>query len=380
MIRWVVGKEREAYVGRFPTEAIDVISQPAVILREKVSREIELEVGADIPRFGFNKSKSQAEISRRIFSEETWTVCDKEGGAKFVGQPMAVDSAWCHVRECVDKDGNREYHVFPVRSWLQFSANTSAQMNALDLEESEKLMKEQKAKAKTDFSQYLKDRSRRAEELGIGIGIGETEVGGSVAKKIRKTREDKSDGEWEGEEEFSDDDEKDIAAGDEETNKAEEEVRGTIEVEEEDVADLKAVDHDTFFKDTFGDEISKIIKQELQKSNVNEDDLDAELGQFERGADDEEEDEQEIRKEGLKLTFAPKEQPVLRKVTKEDQIRARVKGMFWRNEYKLKLKDVLAQFPGLSRNSEEYQFLTRALKDLSDVVDNVLQLKEQYRK
>jgi len=54
--------------------------------------------------------------------------------------------------------------------------------------------------------------------------------------------------------------------------------------------------------------------------------------------------------------------------------------MFWRNEYKLKLKDVLAQFPGLNRASEDYQFLTKALKDLAEVKDGMLHLKQQFRK
>ena len=197
------------------------------------------------------------------------------------------------------------------------------------------------------------------------------------------------EGEWEGDEAFSDDDEQlfeDEINANAELN---------IDVDEDDVVKDKEaiVDEedqearmDLLFKDAFGEEILKLMQSEKTKEKVTDEDLDDELKQFEGEMVDEEEQEEEAQAQS---TVSRKSTPeatttapvmVARKATKEDQIRARIKGMFWRNEYKLKLKDILGQFPGLNRGSEDYQFLTKALKDLAEVKDGVLHLKQQYRK
>jgi hypothetical protein len=141
------------------------------------------------------------------------------------------------------------------------------------------------------------------------------------------------------------------------------------------------------FRDTFGEEISKIMNEENAKEKgAAEEDLDDELKQYGGSSGEDEEESAQPTTDVTIVQQLQATQPVaapvmvVRKTTKEDQMRARIKGMFWRNEYKLKLKDVLAQFPGLNRASEDYQFLTKALKDLAEVKDGVLHLKQQFRK
>ena len=390
MIRWVVGERPEGgtHVAKFSDEltasSIDRIPQPAVFVCESTEKEIELEVGADLPRFGKPKP---APTQRRVFSEKKWSVLDRDGRVRFQGQPVS-NSGWFLVKEGLDADGVKEFRLTAVDTWLHLMPQTAAQENAPNLEESERLMKEQKAKTKKEFSEYLKQKSRKAAEE-LGIEFPEEAPPESAKRKVLKIKrrpeaaQENFDGEWEGEQEFSDDDEK---LFDDDANQNEE---LAVEVEDEDVLD-KDDSVDQLFHDAFGDEILQIMNQEKQKQNIDDEALDDELKQFGGSGDDDNEEEDDEGDEEATRTVKPKlgrpskpstEPPIMaRKTTKEDQIRARVKGMFWRNEYKLKLKDVLVQFPGLNRSSEDYQYLTRALKDLADVVDNVLHLKQQYRK
>lgn len=377
MIKWVVGDGTVLTVGKFPdVTGPDAMAQPVVVESETVLKEIELEVGADLPRFGFNKGPKQPEIAKRLFTETKWALKDKDGVVRFTGQPME-SAPWCVVSEERNAEGEIEYRVNLANEWIQFSVESSAQKNAPTLEESEKLMKEQQAKIKSEFSAYLKERSRRGEELGIAVPA-EPEK----APKTLKFKRSKKEDDWEGEQEFSDDE-----VEEEEPDKNEELIRGTIEVEDQDVVDKEnEVDEEALVKDTFGDEIAKIMLNEHQKENIDEEALDDELNQFATSGspDDDMDDETD---EPIPPVVVSAKRPLtkepivpVRKTSKEDQIRARVKGMFWRNEYKLKLKDILSQFPGLSRTSEEYQYLTKSLKELADVVDNVLHLKQQFRK
>lgn len=280
------------------------------------------------------------------------------------------------------------------------------------METSEQTMKDSKIKAKTEFNEYLKLKRKKAQELGIAAtpadgSDDDTDPKNKLRQKKKLLRRMKGgdgddvevaessvaflgiqrdiEGEWEGEEAFSDDDEQ--LGGDE----ANEHAELGIDVEDDDVEKDKVAPEDDdleaqaeeLFKDTFGQEIQKLMVDEQQKEHVGEDDLDDELGKYAGLADEDEEaptPEDEgaaVVKTGAKPEAAP---TTARKTSKEEQIRARVKGMFWRNEYKLKLKDILAQFPGLNRASEEYQFLTKALKDLAEVKDGVLHLRQQFRK
>ena len=410
MIRWVVGDSSRTIVGKFSSDIndevhnIDKLPQPVV-------------VSDGVP---------------------DWTVCDRDNYVRFRGFPNGTSDAagpssscWILVEEvdAGDKASEEtEYIVRPVSDWVNFNLVTQAQRNALDLEESEKQMKDAKLNARQEFNDYLKMKARKAAEKGIAVlepeigeSVGEPGEGGKrtiklmrrkVMKKLRGADGDDMEvadsavafqgadrdieGEWEGNEAFSDDDEQlfeDEINANAELN---------IDVEDEDVIKDKEaiVDEedeesriDLLFKDAFGEEITKLMQEEKTKEKVTDEDLDAELKQFEdEGMGDEEEQAEEgaqpvqaaaaaaaSRKTTPETTMTA---PVMvaRKATKEEQIRARIKGMFWRNEYKLKLKDILAQFPGLNRGSEDYQFLTKALKDLAEVKDGFLHLRQQYRK
>jgi hypothetical protein len=432
MIRWVVGGELDGVgVGKFPSVSgpsnhdIEKLPKPIVIGRTRITQEIELEVGAENPRFrpGFLRKKDEEERrQKRTVEEDVWFIKDRDGRECFKGKPTMASSSsqWFAVREVMTADGEKEYHVHAIRDWLNFTPVTHAQKSARDLEESERLMKELKIKEKKEYSEYLKLKSKKAEEAGVGVpnkedyedtGVSDKKrtlriLRKKVLKKIRGDGDDVDiadsavafqgadrdiEGEWEGNEAFSDDDEQ--LFEDEANSKLELD----IDVEDDDVvkdkeavvvneeADIDEVEVDMLFKDTFGDEISKIMNEEHAKEKgTAEEDLDDELKQYAGSSGD---DDEETGAEVVSQSSAATPQPapvapvmMVRKTTKEDQMRARIKGMFWRNEYKLKLKDILAQFPGLNRASEDYQFLTKALKDLAEVKDGVLHLKQQFRK
>lgn len=427
MIRWVVGEpaSQGTFVGKLPPDSsnhsLDKIPQPAVLARQTEAKEVELEVGSDIPRFKQFQKKSvgQSTAPKRVFEEEKWTVKDKDGAVRFTGQPGAVESnCWFVLQEVPVGRKGKEYHLTRVDKWLTFNPTTTAQLNAADLETSEKLMKEQKLKSKTEFSEYLKQKRKKAEENGIVLAIPEIgsddESKGNSKQKMKQRKlilkrlkggdgDDNElaessvayvggardiDGEWEGEEAFSDDDDQ---LYDDEVNAH---VELGIEVEDDDVEKDKAAPEEDdleaqaeeLFKDAFGSEIEQLIHKEQEKEHVAEEDLDDELKKYEASMEEDEElvedESPDIDRESAKPKTAGRAEPPLitRKTTKEEQMRARIKGMFWRSEYKLKLKDVLSQFPGLNRASEDYQYLTKALKDLADVQDGVLHLKQQFRK
>lgn len=415
MIRWVVGDSCDKRIVAKSLDGLEKLHQPVTVSQRVESREVELEVGADVNRFKQFSIKKAEVANRRVLEEEKWTVQDRDGRVRFTGQPIQVDAGcWFVVREVVGSKG-KEYSVSRVDKWIGFSTTTVAQQTAPDLETSEKLMKEARIKSRSEFNDYLKQKRLKAEENGLAVassiqGIGGEEGETSLQKRIKRKklvlkrlkRGDEEDmdvaessvaylgipkdaeGQWEGEEAFSDDDE---ALFEDSAANANAEL--DIEVSDDDVEKDKTASFDydeaqteELFKDAFGDEIVKIIHDEYQKEHVADDDLDSELKKF---GNLEEEDETDIVQEtpasGESASKPPASAPsVSRKTSKEEQVRARIKGMFWRSEYKLKLKDILAQFPGLNRTSEEYQYLTKALKDLAEVKEGVLHLKPQYRK
>lgn len=394
MIRWVVGDTSTAsIVGKFSSEVnddvhnVDKLPQPVV-------------------------------LSNRV---PDWTLTDRDNQVRFRGALNGGGSSWLLVEETQVGDSDEvEYVVRPVNEWVNFNLVTRAERNALDLEESEKQMKDARLNARQEFNEYLKLKSKKAAEKGIAVPLEadsmEGQDGGKrtikiirqkVLKKLRGADGDDVEvadsavafqgadrdieGEWEGDEAFSDDD--DQLFEDEVNANAE----LNIDVEDDDVIKNKdaIVDEedeessriDALFKDALGEDISKLMQDEKTKEKVTDEDLDAELKQFEGDMVDEEEADEVSQQASASRTSTATEGPstsapamIARKVTKEEQIRARIKGMFWRNEYKLKLKDILAQFPGLNRGSEDYQFLTKALKELAEVKDGVLHLKQQYRK
>ena len=410
MINWVVGEGPESsLVCRFPPDngvhTLEKISQPAEIQHRKESNQVELEVGADVAKFRFAKAGQSAAPEKRITETESWEIRDKNGRIAFTGAkaPMSENS-WFVVKEVVNRKGEKEYHVTPVDDWLQFQAKTSAMEKALDLEQSEQMMKESKLKAKQEFSNYLREKRKKAVENGLIEPVKEDDESTIDKKKkklifrrlrgnedaddmdlaesslayVGKARE--FDGEWEGEEAFSDDDETLFR---DETN---ENVELGIDVEDDDVEkDKEVVDDEDLdaqavelFKSTFGSEIEKLMHQEQEKEHVADDELDNELSQYAGLEEREEGAEVELSKSAPSSQTAAA--TVRKTVSKEEQIRARVKGMFWRNDNKLKLREILSQFPGLSKTSEDYQFLTKALRDLAEVQGDVLNLKQQFRK
>jgi hypothetical protein len=404
MIRWLVDDVSERTMVAKSVDGLEKLTQPVTVRHQVASVEIELEIGADINRFKQKLSSTKTETRRRVHKEEKWTVRDKDGQVKYIGKPSGVESgSWFVLRRIA---GEKEYRISPVKQWLTFSASTGAQQTAPDLETSERLMKEARLKSKVEFSEYMKLKRLKAEEKGLAV-VAEHPYENTLKQKDDKRRKlgrrriqgghgddidvaesslsylgipKDAEGEWEGEEAFSDDEE---AFVEDHAN-----IEHDIEVSDEDVEKDKTVPDDEdmdvqaeeLLKDSFGAEIEKIIHGEQKKESVADDDLDKELKEF---ADETEEEEniEDITLESVPPI--PKQQSVpavSMNASKEEQIRARVKGMFWRSEYKLKLKDVLAQFPGLNRTSEDYIYLTKALKDLAEVKDGVLHLKQKHKR
>lgn len=397
---------------------LEKIPQPIEIRAMHHKQEVELEVGADnkrLTRFleSRGKLKGAPQPERRVTESEIWEILDKDGKVRFngspVGSPQDASYSWFVVKQSKIKNEDC-YELTPVDDWIGFQPKTLAMESALDLEETERVMKESRMKAKSEFNEYLKQKRKKAEEMGIAVpeSVGTEE--GVVEEKTRKKlifkrvrgNEDGDDmdipdsavgyvgktreieGEWEGEEAFSDDDDQLFI---DETNAN---VGLDIDVEDDDVEkDKDAPDEEDLeaqaeelFRNTFGSEVEKLISQDKEKEQVDDQDLDDELSKY--AADptpDADEEENEEKTEGQKETPSAGAAPVARRqASKEEQIRARVKGMFWRNDNKLKLKEVLTQFPGLNKASEDYQFLTKALRDLADVQGDSLVLKQQFRK
>jgi hypothetical protein len=395
MIRWSVGEKTTS-----------VSQNDRIVARFAAGDEAHLDRLAQPVTF------SRSDESASIFP---YQIRDRDNVVRFQGRPVGTGNesssgsspSWFAVKEVTvppsnGDDGGIEYHVFPVsQNWVNFEKVAIDPSTLPDLEQTEKMMKDRQLKTRTEYSEYLKQKSRKAQEAGISIFPKEP-TGASddiPTKKTRKLKfrrdapesavsfqkeDDQNEGQWEGDEAFSDDDDelfKDDVNDNEELDIDDEDI---VTDDHKDAFDSE--DEDQLIKDAFGDEISKIMHDTHEKEkNVDEQDLDDELKKYgdEMGSLDEDES---MTPEPVSSSSKPApvaQQPPLiiaRKTSKEDQIRARVKGMFWRNEYKLKLKDILAQFPGLSRTSEEYQHLTKSLKDLAEVKDGVLHLKPQYRK
>lgn len=409
MMRWIVGGIPDKTVVAKSIDGLDKVPQPVTMFHKLDSTEIEWESGSHPGRL--EQFATKIGPSRRGLKEGEWAIQDKDGKVKYTGHPGGVDSGcWFIVKEMVGKNG-MEYVVNRVDEWFTFSSCTAAQRSAPDLETSELMMKEARVKSRTEFNEYLKNKRIKAEQKGMAVPEQDDEFGEKISFYRKKINQKKLflkklkggdgddlevaessvayiglnkdvEGEWEGEEAFSDDDEQIL---DEQANYN---LEHDIEVSDEDVDRDKAAPEDedveaqskNLLKDAFGDEIEKIIQEEYQKEHIADDDLDIELKKF-SNVDEDEECSLEVLRESPVPSAKKGSVPAVEIITsKDEQIRARVKGMFWRSEYKLKLKDVLSQFPGLNRSSEEYQFLTKALKDLADVRDGELHLKKQYRK
>ena len=413
MVKWIVGEapEEGTLVCRFPPDngvhSLDRLAQPIEIRNRQVKQEVELEVGADIRKGIPKKGQQQEKTTRRVLESETLEICDKDGRVRFTGSAQESSNPWFVVKEVISKNGEKVYHVTRADEWVNFSARTTATESAADLEESERIMKEARVKAKLEFNEYLKQKRKKAEENGLAVPASEEEPEDGLKSKAKKKlifrrarglvdgddmelaessvaylgkSGGEIEGEWEGEEAFSDDDDQLF----------EEDVREelNIDVEDEDIEkDHEAPDDEDLdaqaeelFKNAFGSEIKQIIEEENDKEHVADEDLDDELSKYAADVSPEEE-EGEGGQETSKITPVPTAPPVTRKpASKEEQIRARVKGMFWRNDNKLKAKEVLSQFPGINKASEEYQFLTKALRDLAELQGDVLILKQQFRK
>ena len=97
--------------------------------------------------------------------------------------------------------------------------------------------------------------------------------------------------------------------------------------------------------------------------------------------DFEDSDEDETETAQIVLQQQQQQQSALKKpqISKEEEIRARVKDLFFRNEFALEISQVTVTFP-FQRGSDEYTILFKIIKEVADVVERKLYLKSQYRR
>ncbi|KAF4734607.1 hypothetical protein FOZ63_017672 [Perkinsus olseni] len=447
------------------------------------SVRVELEIG-EKKNFNAFKKKEEQIRTARYDEEDSMTLRGASQGSNaiYCGRPTANDTS-CWFSLSVDPANPGVYRVAPVRKWLEFrplsgvelrmarnetpataataTDSTSASTDGAvvksskvkeetETEIAEQVMKKQRLADKNDEKRFI--RMRAAIELKKAKAKGgETEEGHDAEKAARKeakrklrasktTRHDleakevpssslsvgklyavKHDDEWEGNEDFSDDDEllDDPDAG----NEVQIETTGTVDKEKEKLKEARTgrdSDDESSSSSESEDEqstmlgkaITSIMEKERNKEEVRKEGLadvlsssslkepgssrflsmpstlstpqaalDDEL--LQTGVDPDELDDdagqtdEKARKDGAAGAAAA---PIKAKPSKQDEMKDKLKQLFARNEYRLGLREVLATFPGMKKNSEEYKCLTRSLKDMAEVRDHLLYLKKEYRK
>ncbi|KAF4689019.1 hypothetical protein FOZ60_002120 [Perkinsus olseni] len=433
------------------------ISSDASLTSQRTKVRVELEIG-EKKNFNAFKKKEEQIRTARYDEEDSMTLRGASQGSNaiYCGRPTANDTS-CWFSLSVDPTNPGVYKVAPVRKWLEFrplsgvelrmarnetpattataTDSTSASTDGAAVKSSkvkeeteteiaEQVMKKQRLADKNDEKRFI--RMRAAIELKKAKAKGgETEEGHDAEKAARKeakrklrasktTRHDleakevpssslsvgklyavKHDDEWEGNEDFSDDDEllDDPDAG----NEVQIETTGTVDKEKEKLKEARTgrdSDDESSSSSESEDEQSTLLgkaitsimekernKEEVRKEGLADAALDDEL--LQTGVDPDELDDdagqtdEKARKDGAGGAAAA---PIKAKPSKQDEMKDKLKQLFARNEYRLGLREVLATFPGMKKNSEEYKCLTRSLKDMAEVRDHLLYLKKEYRK
>ena len=256
------------------------------------------------------------------------------------------------------------YMTRPVKSWLELRRPRIGKDQ--DADEVDKVMKGLKV---------IEQQERRKFDKFVGKVEEEEKIPKkrSDDRKPKKVSEEANDDDavWEGDEDFSDDD--DLLADDEEQQKEE------VAVEGDEVPGDTKTSADVFARD-----IAAILAKDKEKEKIamEEDTLDAELEGIDAGQEDSDSEMVAIPSlTSLMPNIPPQALPALRKpVSKAEDIKARIKDLFWRSEFSAKPAEILAIFPKIKKGSEDYSLLTSALKELADVRDDRLFLKPAFRK
>ena len=345
-----------------------------LVIRKTVTRT-RSETSEKVDRSGpFRKKQVQRWNQVKTTDAERWDVFAAGGSTPLLsGRPALGDakSIWLSIEpttKVVDGVLHEVYLVKPVSYWLELAKPPAGKdQDADEVERAMKVMKAFDTQERKKFEKFIGEKPEDEEPEG--------KKKQSKKRPRRAAREPEDalqvgENDWEGNEEFSDDD--DALADDEEQQKDE---KALDAVEDEMAPDEEEDKHKV--KDKFAEEISRILAAEKDKLN-DDDTLDAELQEMS------EEDEEEMvvvsqsSSPSIPPTVAPA--PTTRPLSRQDEIKAKIKDLFWRKEYVVKVTDVLGLFPKIKKGSEEYGFVSSALKDIADVRDGLLYLKMVFRK
>jgi hypothetical protein len=259
----------------------------------------------------------------------------------------------------LERQNDGSFIVRPVVSWISMKKSVPSADDG-DVDKQMKLRKQKELREKKTFEKRFNKDVETDEVAG-------TSKSKKRSPKHKRVKHDdgghNQDNDWEGNEEFSDDDE---LVSDEEQQKEE------IAVDVEDDVNIGDIDSKKKTKNTFGLEISKILEKEKEKAE------EAEETEIQYQPDFEDSDEDMESTSPIQETPV-KPIPVKPQISKEEEIRARIKDLFYRNEFSLEISQVTQTFP-FARGSEEYTILFKIVKEIADVVERKLYLKSQYRR
>ena len=390
MPTWIKGNESDNYVSQLAPEATRDMHASAstgrqLMLRKCVTRVIS-EIEERNERSGpFKKKIVQRFNAVKTVDIEDWTVFDGLGKPVIIGHPSAADSdnksVWLAVQpsqQIVNGSMQTVYSVHHAKYWLDLRRPpTGRDLDADEVDREMRKVKVQDNQERKHFEKFVIDK------------VEDEPVPKPKRKKTTKSDDPVSsinfqaprdeDGEWEGEQEFSDDDE--LLADDDDNQK--DELGLDVDADDAEKTKEPVDDEDETVQDKFGDDITRILQNEQEKEkNANDENLlDLELEQM--GSDDDDDAPVESG-ESSPVQFnvaAPPTRPVQPRrapLSKEDEMRARVKDLFWRNEFSLSTDDIRNSIP-IPKGHVDYKLLVDSLRELAEVRGGRLYLRQQFR-
>lgn len=389
---WIKAKESDNYVSQLAPEATRDMQASLSTGRQLMLRRCLTRVRSEIEERNERSGPFKKKIVQRFNAVKTvdvedWTVYDGAGKPVITGHPSAADadnkSVWLAVQpsqQIVNGCMQTVYSIHQAKYWLDLRRPPTGR--DLDADEVDKEMRKVKVlenQARKHFEKFVVEKE---EEAAPKPKRKKPSRSDDPSSSINFQAPRDEEGEWEGEQEFSDDDE--LLADDEENQK--DELGLDVDADDAEKSKEPVDDEDETVHDKFGDDILRILQNEQEKEkNANDENLlDLELEQM-GSADDEDDDGPKLESgesspAQLPLPVAQPRPTQARRVplTKEEEMRARVKDLFWRNEFSLSPEDVKNAIP-IPKGHADYKLLVDSLRDLAEVRAGRLYLRQQFR-
>ncbi|KAF4674806.1 hypothetical protein FOL47_008684 [Perkinsus chesapeaki] len=439
-IRWIVDADastggEDADVAKFPPNfdgsniaegsGFGNMSSNATLTSQRTKVRVELEIGEKKNFNAFKKKEEQIKAAR-YDEEDSMTLRGVSQGSNAIysGRPTANDTS-CWFTLSVDPTNPGAYRVAPSKGVTvdRVKESNDKVKEETETEIAEQVMKKQRLADKNDEKRFIRMRAAIEMKKAKARG-GDAEEGQDAEKAARKEAKRKlkasktarhnleakevpssslsvgklyavkHDDEWEGNEDFSDDDE--LLDDPDAANEVQIETAGAVDKEKEKMKEARTgrdSDSESSSSSESEDEQSTLLgkaitnimekernKEEVRKEGLADAALDDELLQTGVDPDELDDDVAQTDDKARKDVTGAAATAVKAKPSKQDEMKEKLKQLFARNEYRLGLREVLATFPGMKKNSEEYKCLTRSLKDMAEVRDHLLYLKKEYRK